>query len=378
MNVNPTPANSAERGEANESPAASRMASFVARAAEVKAQHAEVAVSRPTLWDNTDPAASHNLSSRLHPVTSVVARQRGMSDSTRFIANYIRLTCERLQGKPRGSLTWEEVLRYPWHHVDADAAADYARLIYDTYQNQSTRNLNITVLRMVMTACRKADLISYEVLDEILQEVPTAPRQSALRRRRLTNEDVNSLMAACAGDAAEDLRDAAVISLFVTTGLRIGELANINLSDWDAVDRTILLRETKNHESHLIYIHPTTAEHLAAWCELRGTDEPNSALFSSTTPSRVGQRVDPRTVRAWVTNRQRQAGIRSLQTHDFRRQFATALLRTHDVSLVSKLMNHKHIASTLVYDMADEVEMRAAIDTVKIGGSMPETDRGEA
>ena len=53
---------------------------------------------------------------------------------------------------------------------------------------------------------------------------------------------------------------------------------------------------------------------------------------------------------------------------DFRRTFATELLRSHDVALVGKLLNHKKTASTMTYDMVNEEEQRDAVGRIDLPG----------
>ena len=49
----------------------------------------------------------------------------------------------------------------------------------------------------------------------------------------MTGEEIAALLAACKGDAFEDLRDTAIIRLLLDTGLRRTELATLQLEDLD-------------------------------------------------------------------------------------------------------------------------------------------------
>lgn len=59
------------------------------------------------------------------------------------------------------------------------------------------------------------------------------PAASLPEPRMLTSEEIAVALAACDGDAFEDLRDVAIIRLFLDTGLRRSELAALQLDDVD-------------------------------------------------------------------------------------------------------------------------------------------------
>ena len=129
-----------------------------------------------------------------------------------------------------------------------------------------------------------------------------------------------------------------------------------------------MLRATKNGSDHTVYIHPVTKTYLEAWLAVRGGGP--GALFSW--PNRnQGRPVTTGGARYWVNQRRVQAGVARFGTHDFRRTVASTLLRTHDVALVGRLLNHRKPASTLIYDLASEEEQRSAIDSLGLISPQP-------
>lgn len=251
--------------------------------------------------------------------------------------------------------------------MDVDAAADYARFIYGRYSTVSTRNDYISVLRQLITACHRAGLISIARRDEVLEELPTVAPGPSARRRRLAMVEIEALLTACVSDPSDEgCRDAAVIALFATTGLRMCELVDIRICDWDRAEGTIVVRHTKNGHPHTLFVHPSTDAYLRRWLERRGSTNPQEALFSWPGGPRKGAPVCTDTARSWVKKRQIAAGIAPFGTHDFRRTFASILLRTHDLPTVGRLLNHRKPASTLIYDMASDDEQRSAVNTIEL------------
>jgi integrase len=80
----------------------------------------------------------------------------------------------------------------------------------------------------------------------------------------------------------------------------------------------------------------------------------------------ANRHLHPQYVNQRIQLHAKTAGLRHFASHDFRRTFATELLRTHDAALVGKLLNHKKLTSTMVYDLASEDEQRAAVASIQL------------
>jgi integrase len=145
--------------------------------------------------------------------------------------------------------------------------------------------------------------------------------------------------------------------------MRSIEVARLTLADWDVEAGTLLLRGTKNRRDHLVQLHPATVDYLHRWIQIRG--EAPGALFTPVR-GRTLRHLSEETVQNRVQFLGHAAGITHFGSHDFRRTFATELLRTHDAPLVGKLLNHKKLTSTMVYDLASEDEQRAAVASIEL------------
>lgn len=344
--------------------AAQHLAAFLAEAA-ARRQAAEATAShRPEDWFDPDPDAAARLRPGADPVTSALRRRKEGDNRTHF-AGAVRRACERLQALPARSLTPAQVRAYPWHQLSEEQLEDYVAEVKRHFGTQASINDNICAVRAVLEQCRKRGLISafrHDLLREVL--LTTAPGRST-RRRRLSSEEVGRLLEACQsmGTPAARARNTAIVALLFTTGIRGGELVRIRLENWDQREQTILLRETKNGSDHLIHVHPQTAPLLAAWRAVRG--EAPGVLFAALNRD-GGPALSVVSLRYMIATRATRAGIAPFAPHDFRRTFATTLLRTHDPALVSKLLNHKKLDSTLVYDMASEEDMRSAVSSMQL------------
>lgn len=334
---------------------------FLAEAARRRNRHTREEAGRPQDWADPDPAAIR-LSAHGHPVDRAAHRHRPGRSRDDFLRQ-VRVACERLQDLEPRTLSPEDVRAYPWHHLDPDAAREYREAIYRRFRYQTSRNDAVSIVRRVIRQCYKAGLISAMRLDLVLDELYTVAPGPSSKRRRLSQGEINDLLAACerVGAPKAIARNTAIVALLRTSGMRIGELARIMLVDWDRDGHTIMLRETKNGRDHLVYLHPDAVPYLDRWLAVRGPEP--GALFTPLTGTDM-RSLTGETLRYMLRTRTVAAGLAPFGCHDFRRTFATELLRTHDVALVGKLLNHNKTQSTLRYDLADEDEQRQAVTCI--------------
>jgi integrase len=346
---------------------------FLAKAAERRTQRTRD-TTRPAEWNNPDPDALRNLTPDRNPVLRALKRSKAGRSRDNVRGN-LRMVCGMLQGlEDHTTLAHEDVLIYPWHQLSVDAAADLRVAIYKRYENQGTRNDKISAVRRVVTECFRRGLVSALQRDLLLDALFTTAPGPSTRRRRLAQEEIDALLHAAEnlGSTAAQARNTAIIAVFRTSGMRVGELIHLWLHDWSRADGTLHLRDTKNGHAHLVYLHPDAVPYLERWLAIRGTHP--GALFGSLNTKERSRPMGRHAVNYMLMTRAAAAGIDPFGSHDFRRTFATELLRTHDVALVGKLLNQRKPASTLIYDLADEEIQRDAIAQLRLPtvGSAPD------
>jgi integrase len=354
---------STERRPGTEPTSPDFLSAFLTEAGRRRDRHTREEPGRPEDWADPDPTAITAVAIG-HPVDRAIARHKRGKSRNEFVGA-LRRACERLLAAEPRSLTPEAVRAYPWHHLDVDTATEYHRSVYVNYTKQTSRNDAICTVRAVVTECYRAALISALRRDLLLEALYTVAPGPSSKRRRLADAEINDLLAACesTGTKKAQARNTAIVALFRTSGIRVRELTRIDFDDWDRDADTMLLRDTKNGRDHLIFTHPDAKPYLERWLAHRGTRP--GALFTRLTGYDV-RPLNTNTVRHMLKTRAHAAGVAPFSCHDFRRTFATELLRTHDIALVGKLLNHNKTASTLTYDLACEDEQRDAVAHVRI------------
>ncbi len=155
-------------------------------------------------------------------------------------------------------------------------------------------------------------------------------------------------------------RDAAIMALLLGTGMRLSSLVALDAADLRFDERVVLLRRLKGGGETRKALSEASRQRLAAWLAARAVlNSASPALFLS------GQRrrLCPRQIQVIVGRRLREAGIgRRITAHGLRHTFATALYRkTKDILLVQRALDHRSIASTLVYARVADETVAAAV-----------------
>ena len=142
------------------------------------------------------------------------------------------------------------------------------------------------------------------------------------------------------------LRDAALLDLLISTGIRIGEAATITLNDIMITEHTILIHG-KGRKQRLIYISsPITWDRLKALIKERKNAE-NNYLFVN----RYGNPLSIHGIEDIYKKYIKNAQINSKSTpHYLRHTFATNLLANGaDLRSVQEILGHASVATTQIY-----------------------------
>ena len=144
----------------------------------------------------------------------------------------------------------------------------------------------------------------------------------------------------------EFVRDAALIDLLISTGIRIGEAVAITLDDIIASERTVLIHG-KGRKQRLIYISsPITWNRIKTLIKQRSASS-NNYLFVN----RYGNPITIHGVEDIYNKYAKKAQINTKSTpHYLRHTFATNLLANGaDLRSVQEILGHASVATTQIY-----------------------------
>ena len=179
-----------------------------------------------------------------------------------------------------------------------------------------------------------------------------APKQARKLPKTLDVDQINGLLEAGANSALE-IRDLAMFELFYSSGLRLSELAALNLSDVDLPDNSLIVRSGKGGKSRILPIGSKAVTAIDNWLQerLKNVAVSESALFVSTRGTRLGQRSIELRLEQWCKKK----GIAEhIHPHMLRHSFASHLLESsQDLRAVQELLGHSNISTTQIYTHLD-------------------------
>lgn len=175
-----------------------------------------------------------------------------------------------------------------------------------------------------------------------------------VKTTKIVKETYSDEALECMRDQCENLRDLAMIDFLASTGVRVGELVNLNRQDIDFVNRECIVLGKGNKERK-VYFDARTKIHLQNYISSR-TDN-NDALFVSLL--QPYNRLQISGVEIMLRNLGKTLNIPKVHPHKFRRTLATmAIDKGMPIEQVQKLLGHQSIDTTLQYAMVNQANVR--------------------
>ena len=166
------------------------------------------------------------------------------------------------------------------------------------------------------------------------------PKYDVKPPRILSKLEYRALRDACRGD----VRMYAIVELFLQTGVRIGELAALMVSDVKATELHIASQE--GHEERMVPLNKAALEALHKYMDIRNSEAKSQALFITKT----GRPLLIRNIRTAIDRYFRIAGIEGAKVNDLRHTFiAHHLMAGTPIMTLSKLVGHKRLSTTEKY-----------------------------
>jgi integrase/recombinase XerC len=187
-------------------------------------------------------------------------------------------------------------------------------------------------------------LVRRGVLDGNPAREVRSPRQPRKLVTFLPIDEVTELVDGRTVGGASRARDLAILELLYATGLRVSELAGLDLEAMDRDERTVRVLG-KGRKERIVPYGGQAARALEAWLDCRG--EAEGALFTNAR----GGRLTVRSVHTIVRRSAHAAGLtRRVSPHTLRHTFATHLLDGGaDLRAIQELLGHSRLSTTQRY-----------------------------
>ena len=232
--------------------------------------------------------------------------------------------------------------------IDIDLVRKYLRKLYEKKYSNRTISRKVSSLKSYFKYLESEGIIKNNFMRLI-----SNPKLEKTLPNYLNYEDLEKLLSFPDRSNKYGLRDALILEMLYSSGIRVSELANMKLSDINFKERKILILGKGNKERY-VYYGSKCAELIDKYLKL---DHGNSPYLL------IGKRSDKlneREIRKIVTETAKKAGISIHVTpHTLRHTYATHMLNDGaDLKSVGDLLGHESLSTTQIYTHVSNERLR--------------------
>ena len=225
---------------------------------------------------------------------------------------------------------------------------DIRKFLAEEYDNGYSSK---TVARRLATI---KSYFKYLVKTELIQENISIHINSPKVPKKLPNfvdkNLIDTLMKTPSLDTHIGIRDKAVLELFYSTGMRLSELVNMNIGDFE-INKKLIRVIGKGNKERIIPYGRTAESAIKNYLKIRNISlKPafaNKPLFVNSSEKRISKRTIQRRMNNYIKI---VADGKRIGPHLLRHTFATHLLDNGaDIRAVKDLLGHSSLSSTQIY-----------------------------
>jgi site-specific recombinase XerD len=227
----------------------------------------------------------------------------------------------------------------------------------------ATINHMLIALRGVLKTTWRLGLISGDDYQRAI-DIEGVKDEKLPAGRELARGEIKALMQNCENDPTKaGARDAAVIALAYSCGLRRTEIVTLNLDDYDC-ESGLLVIHGKRNKQRTAYLVNGAKQAMDDWLAVRG-DKPGGLFLAIDRRDQnilSYQNMSSQAVYDILTKRARNSNVADFSPHDMRRTFVSDLLDAGaDIATIAKMAGHASVVTTARYDRRPEAsKIRAA------------------
>lgn len=231
----------------------------------------------------------------------------------------------------------------------ADITTEMLRNYLAEYKNNSTAGM-VTIDNIRRTL---SSFFAWLENEDYIMKSPVRRIHKVKTTRKiketLTDENLEKLRDTCV-----NVRDLAMLELLISTGMRVGELTRLNISDINFQERSCVVLGKGNSERE-VYFSAKSKMYIKKYLETRVDN--NEALFVSLI--KPYNRLGISGIEIIIRNLGKNANINKVYPHKFRRTMATmAIDKGMPIEQVQKLLGHIKIDTTMEYAMVNQSNVK--------------------
>jgi len=236
--------------------------------------------------------------------------------------------------------------------VDEDIITDFI------FELKNKNYSNLSIARVLVSI---KNYYKFLLKEKIINKSPFENIESFKVRKKipeiLTLGDIENLLNQIDLSTKEGIRDKAILELLYSSGIRVSELTNMELTDVN-LDEKIVRCFGKGAKERLIPIGDYVIEALKNYLKHRAEISPEFSNYLFIT--RLGKKFTRAGIWKIIKNYAKKAGItKNVYPHIFRHSFATHLLKGGaDLRSVQEMLGHSDISTTQIYTHVDRSHLK--------------------
>jgi len=248
--------------------------------------------------------------------------------------------------------------RFDLHRITSRDVADFREHL------RGVRRLSVSTTNRALVSLRR--FLGYLATEGVIQSNPAKSvreiRRVATAPKGLSTPQVRKIMREA--EIRGDVRGAALLSLMLHAGLRISEVAAMELDDLTIAPRSgsVIVRHGKGNKQRIVPLSLEVRHYLADYLERRPP--------AATRRVWIGQRgpLDAAGIRAVCRRYATITGVR-FRPHDLRHTMAHAFLTQSNNDLVSlaQLLGHTSLNTTALYTKRTAESLQGQIEELRYG-----------
>ena len=215
----------------------------------------------------------------------------------------------------------------------------YLTVLYDKKYSKKTIARNISTLKSFFKYLKKENIIKSNPMNLI-----KTPKIDKKLPKFLNYDDLEKILSIPDTTTFLGKRNALILELLYSTGVRVSELVNIKLNDIDLSEEKILILGKGNKERYVLF-GGKAKEKMLDYLKEKNDDSPYLIV------NRYGNKISDRGIRKILDSIILEASLSyKISPHTLRHTFATHMLDSGaDIEIVRELLGHESLSTTQIY-----------------------------
>lgn len=283
---------------------------------------------------------------------------------TNYLKNksYSGETIKRYRREVRYFFKWigEIKKKYDIREIDSSDIESYRKYIHDAQKEgkKEARYSESTKRGIIINLCNCFRyFVKYEyILSNPFENIELGKEKGRNIRECLSVEEMNQLLDSITGIDVLSERDRCLYELMYGTGLRVGEVCSLNITDVDTKTGKLFVRNGKGKKERVIPLGKNVINHINRYIRKSREvlikrvkrSEEMVALFLTANGKRIATHVVSVRLKKWLKG----SGIKRkrISPHMVRHSFATHMLENGaDIKHIKEILGHEDIQTTVIY-----------------------------